>query len=114
MKISKLLLTAAAFAFAALPSPHARADTFQIFNLGIANSHTIFGIDTAGIVVIQFPSVTGNELLYQTYVSGVLINSSTTIPSLTYDNGVPCSPAVSPPITYTGIGRTRCNGGHAV
>ena len=110
MKTSRLLLSAAAIAIAALPSTPALADSFQIFNLGIANSHTIFGIDTAGAVVIQFPGP-GNQLLYQTYVNGVLVSSSTTIPSLAYDNGIPCTPTVTPPITYTGLGQTRCNNG---
>jgi hypothetical protein len=114
MKTSRLLLSAAAIAIAALPSTHALADSFQIFNLGIANSHTIFGIDTAGAVVIQSPTGPGNQLLYQTYVNGVLISSSTTIPSLPYDNGTPCTPTVTPPITYTGLGQTRCNNGREV
>ena len=114
MKISRLLLSAATIAVAALPYTFARADSFQIFNLGIANSHTIAGIDTAGTVVIQSPTGPGNELLYQTYVNGVLISSSTTIPTLAYDNGIPCTPAVTPPITYTGLGQTRCNNGHEV
>src|SRR5882724_7371770 len=114
MKTSRLLLSAAAIAIAALLSTPALADSFQIFNLGIANSHTIFGIDTAGTVVIQSPTGPGNQLLYQIYVNGVLISSSTTIPSLAYDNGTPCTPTVTPPITYTGLGQTRCNNGHEV
>jgi hypothetical protein len=118
MKTSRLLLSAAAVAIAALPSTlptPALADTFQIFNLGIANSHTVFGIDTAGAVVIQSLTGPGGALLYQTYVAGILINSSTTIPGLTYDNGTPCTPTVSPGITWTsGAGATRCNNGHEV
>jgi hypothetical protein len=116
MKIPKLLLSAAAVAIAALPSTlptPALADTFQIFNLGNANNHNIFGIDTAGAVVIQSPTAPNFELLYQTYVDGVLLNSSTSIPSLSYDNGTPCTPTVSAGITL-GLGQTRCNNGHEV
>jgi hypothetical protein len=117
MQTSKLLLSAAAIAIAALPSTlptPALADTFHIFNLGIANAHTIFAIDTAGAVVIQSAIVPGPELLYQTYLGGALINSSTSVPALNYDNGTPCTPTVSPEVTYTGLGQTRCNNGHEV
>jgi hypothetical protein len=117
MQTSKLLLSAAAIAIAALPSTlptPALADTFQILNLGIANAHTIFGIDTAGTVVIQSATGPGQALLYQTYLDGALINSSTSIPALNYDNGTPCTPTVSPGVTYTGLGQTRCNNGHEV
>jgi hypothetical protein len=108
MKPSKLLLSAAAISIAALPSTlptPALADTFQIFNLGDAN----------GAVVIQSPTGPGNAPLYQTYVAGVLINSSTSIPALPHDNGTPCTPTVSPGITWVpGLGQTRCNNGHEV
>lgn len=118
MKPSNLMLSAAAIAIAALPSTLATpalADTYQIFNLGVANAHTIFGIDTAGAVVIQSPTGPGEELLYQTYIGGVLINSSTKIPGLAFDNGGPCTPTVSPPVTWIpGVGATRCNNGREV
>jgi hypothetical protein len=118
MKPCRLMLGAAVIAIASLPSTlptPALADTFQIFNLGIANSHTIFGIDTAGTVVIQSPTDPGSASLYQTYVNGVLIDSSTSIPSLSYDNGTPCTPTISPEITWApGLGQTRCNNGHEV
>jgi hypothetical protein len=118
MKPSRLLLSAAAVAIAALPftlPTSALADTFQIFNLGDANNHNVFGIDTAGAVVIQSPTGPNFAFLYQTYLDGVLINSSTSIPSLSYDNGTPCTPTVSPGITWSpGLGATRCNNGHEV
>jgi hypothetical protein len=91
MPPSKLLLSAAAIAIAALPSTlptPALADTFQIFNRGGANAHTVFGIDTAGAVVIQSATGPGQALLYQTCFDGVIINS--------------------------GLGQTRCNNGHEV
>ena len=118
MKTSKLCLSAAVLAIAALqstlPTP-ALADTFQFFNLGDANDHNIVGIDTSGAVVISSPTGPHFDLLYQTYVGGIIINSSATIPNLIYDNGTPCTPTVSAPITWTpGLGQTRCNNGHEV
>jgi hypothetical protein len=119
MRPSKLLLSAAALVIAALPftlPTPALADTFQFFNLGNANNHNIFGIDTSGAAVIVTPDpAPGGNLLYQTYVGGVLINSSTTIPNLIYDNGTACTPTVAAPVTSTpGLGKTRCNNGHEV
>jgi hypothetical protein len=119
MRSSKVWLSAAVIALAALqsilPSP-ALADTFQIFNLGNANNHNIFGIDISGAAVIVTPNLPpGGDLLYKTYVDGVLIDSSTTIPNLFYDDGTACTPTVSAPITWNpGLGKTRCNNGHEV
>jgi hypothetical protein len=104
--IAAVIATAASQFIA--PTP-ALADTFAIFNLGNDNGHSIYGIDIFGTVVIQSPN------LYQTYVDGALVNSSTTIPNLNYDNGTPCTPTVSAPVTWSsGIGHTRCNNGHEV
>jgi hypothetical protein len=118
MKNFKLWLSAAVIAIAALRSTlpdFAFADTFQIFNLGDANDHNIVGVDTSGAAVISSPTGPLSSLLYQTYVDGVVINSSATIPNLIYDNGTPCTPTVSAPITWSsGLGQTRCNNGHEV
>lgn len=115
MTVSKstlLILIAAVITIAGsqfiAPTP-ALADTFAIFNLGNDNGHSIYGIDDSGTVVIQ------SFNLYQTYVDGALVSSSTTIPNLNYDNGTPCTPTVSAPVTWSsGIGHTRCNNGHEV
>lgn len=117
MTVSKstlLTLIAAVTAIAAsqfvTPTP-ALADTYTIFNLGNDNGYSIYGIDTSGTVVIQTPP--GGP--YQTYVDGALVSSSTTIPNLNYDNGTPCTPTVSAPVTWSpGIGKTSCNNGHEV
>jgi hypothetical protein len=91
------------------PTP-ALADTYAIFNLGNDNGHSIYGMDNSGTVVI----LQGLDL-YQTYVDGALVSSSTTAPNLNYDNGAPCTPTVSAPITWSsGVGQTRCNNGHEV
>jgi hypothetical protein len=123
MTISKstlLVATAAVIAITAsefiAPTP-ALADTFAIFNLGTDNGYSIYGIDTSGTVVIEsFQPAPGlGDILYQTYLDGALISSARTIPNLNYDNGTPCTPTVSAPVTWSsGIGQTRCNNGHEV
>jgi hypothetical protein len=113
---SSFLLAVAVLAVLFFPAS-SLADTYQIFLIGGANSHLIYGIDTSGAVVIQLPNpVSGPDpFLYQTYVDGAITNSSTTIPTLDYDNGTACIPTVSAPITWTpGSGQTRCNNGHEV
>jgi hypothetical protein len=91
MKIPKQPLLAAIFGLAAAPflvTPQVHADTYVIYNLGDDNDRPIVGIDTSGQVVIL------NEILseYLTYANGVLVNTTSTLPALTYDNGTPCSP----------------------
>jgi len=99
MKISKLPLLAAILPLAAtlflVPAP-VHADTYQIFNLGTDNGFNVIDIDTAGVVII-FNTFTSN---YLTVDHGVVVNTTSTLPSLTYDNGAACSiPAgfASPP-----------------
>src|SRR5260370_40125040 len=99
MKISKLPLLAAILPLAAmlfLVPARVHADTYKIYDLGDDNARPIVGIDTLGEVVIF------NEFSfdYLTYANGVLVNTTSTLPSLTYDNGTPCTiPAgfASPP-----------------
>ena len=91
MKISKLPLFAAILSLAAtpflVPAP-VHADTYQIFDLGTTGGgRDLVGIDNLGQVVI-FNGSTGD---YLTYSNGVLVNTTSTLPSLTYDNGTPCS-----------------------
>jgi PEP-CTERM motif len=95
MKISKVVLGAAICAIAVLlfTSPmSANADTYTVYNLGEANFNNVFGIDTAGAVVI-FNGNCGDPgaSCYTTYVKGIIVGESTTAPSLTYDDGTPCS-----------------------
>jgi hypothetical protein len=90
MKISKLHLLAAVLPLAAtlfLVPARVHADTYKIVDLGDDNARNIVGIDNLGEVVIF------NEILseYLTYSNGVLVNTTSTLPSLTYDNGTPCS-----------------------
>jgi hypothetical protein len=91
MKIPKLpLLFAAILPLAATPflvPARVHADTYKIIDLGSDNNRTIDGIDNLGQVVI----FDGFTLNYLTYSNGVLVNTTSTLPSLTYDDGTPCS-----------------------
>jgi PEP-CTERM motif len=64
-----------------------RADTYKLVDLGNDNGRSIVGIDTSGQVVIA----NGILFEYQTYSNGVVVNTTSTLPSLTYDDGTPCS-----------------------
>jgi hypothetical protein len=91
MKIPKLpLLFAAILPLAATPflvPARVHADTYKIIDLGSDNNRTIDGIDNLGQVVI----FDGFTLNYLTYSNGVLVNTTSTLPSLTYDDGTLCS-----------------------
>ncbi len=119
MNSSKLLRIAATFLIAAplsiLPKT-ALADTFQIFSLAGANGTNLFGIDTSGTVVItSLLSGPGAFTIYNTFTNGVLVGSSLTAPSLSYDNGASCTPTVAPGVTWvSSVGVTGCNSGHEV
>jgi hypothetical protein len=106
MKISKppllavvLLLATALF----LRPAQVHADTYQVFNLGSDNGNNIIGIDTSGDVVI-FDTLTTD---YLTYANGVLVSTTSTLPSLTYDDGAPCSE----PAGFGPSGKVICNNG---
>jgi PEP-CTERM motif len=90
MKTLKRPLLAAILPLAAalfLVPAQLHADTYKLVDLGDDNGRSIVGIDTSGQVVIA------NGILfdYQTYSNGVLVNTTSTLPSLTYDDGTPCS-----------------------
>jgi hypothetical protein len=90
MKIPKLPLLAAVLPLAAtlfLAPAQLRADTYKLVDLGNDNGRPIVGIDTSGQVVIA----NGILFEYQTYSNGVVVNTTSTLPSLTYDDGTPCS-----------------------
>jgi hypothetical protein len=90
MKISKLPLLAAVLPLAAtlfLAPAQLHADTYAIYELSTANGFNLIGIDTSGVVII-FDTFTFD---YLTYSNGVLVNTTSTLPSLAYDNGTPCS-----------------------
>jgi hypothetical protein len=69
------------------------ADTFEIINLGSANSNSVFGIDAAGDVVIHGDTGCGViGYCYKTYDDGVLSSVSITAPEMSFDDGTPCQP----------------------
>jgi hypothetical protein len=108
MKISKLPLFAAILPLAATPflvPAQVHADTYQIFDLGSTNAHDLIGIDNLGQVVILNVN-TGD---YLTYSNGVLVNTTSTLPSLTYDNGTPCS--APPGFSAPNLSSVVCNNG---
>ncbi len=99
--ISRAAILAVAVVLFTLPVS-ARADTYQILALQTDNNHDLFGIDTAGDVVISAglndcqalgPLV---DFCYETFIGGVLSSLSATIPSLAYDDGTPCVPSLPP------------------
>ena len=87
----------------------ALADTYTIFDLGDDNGHGIYGIDTAGDVVIWGSSGCGisSPICYVTYVDGVATDDSSTAPVLAYDDGTSCG---STPAGFN-ASKTVCNDG---
>jgi hypothetical protein len=106
MKISKLPLLAAVLPLAAtlfLVPAQLLGDTYKILDLGTDNNRTINGIDNLGNVVI----FNGTLSEYLTYSDGVVVNTTSTLPSLTYDNGTPCSV----PSGFAVFSASVCNNG---
>jgi len=107
MKISKSPLFAAILTLIAtllLVPARVHADTYQILDLGTDNGYNIIDIDSSGVVIIF--EVTGSQ--YLTFDNGVLVNTTSSLPSLTYDNGAPCTE----PTGFSGpAGETICNNG---
>jgi hypothetical protein len=71
----------------------ARADSYTIVDLGNANGHGIYGIDTSGDVVVWGTGGCGMSAsyCYSTYVDGVATGDGSTAPTLAYDNGTACT-----------------------
>jgi|GEM_PF-2832082 len=82
------------------------ADSYQIFNLGNADSNSVYGIDTAGDVVIRGATGCGDLFYcYKTYTDGMESSVSAAAPILDYDNGTACMPAV-------GADKAACDNGY--
>jgi hypothetical protein len=84
------------------------ADSYSIVDLGTANGHGIYGIDTAGDVVVWGTNGCGRFVSYcfVTYVDGVATNDGSVAPILAYDDGGACS---STPAGFDATKET-CNG----
>jgi hypothetical protein len=85
------------------------ADSYSIVDLGDANGHGIYGIDTAGDVVVWGTNGCGPAVshCYVTYVNGVATNDGAIAPILAYDNGTSCG---STPAGFN-ASKEACNGG---
>jgi hypothetical protein len=70
----------------------ALADSYTIFDLGNDNGHGIYGIDTAGDVVIWGGTGCGmsTSTCYVTYTNGIATSDSSSAPDLVYDDGTSC------------------------
>jgi hypothetical protein len=118
MKAFVLYLGLATIAF--LATPHtAHADTYEIFDLGSGNNTDAVGITASGTAVLLYnvpvgaPECAISHICqeYETWVNGVMVSYSPTVPNLIYDNGTPC--AVSAPFLTSAVPGT-CNNGHEV
>ena len=95
MKISAPWLSSAIVAIVVIlfcSAPPAGADSYSVFNLGNANGQGIYGIDTAGDVVVWSMSGCGVSATYcySTYVNGTATSDGSVAPILLYDNGTSC------------------------
>jgi hypothetical protein len=112
MKISSLWRYGAIALLATLmiaSGKSAQADTYTIYTLSSGNNFGIYGIDSAGAVVLQTAAnVCGNPntVCYLTFFDGNVLSEGTTAPILNYDNGTPCT---SLPSGYS-ISSSVCNG----
>lgn len=106
MKLLQFWSNAVLSVFMLIFPTSAFADTYQILNLGGADSNSVYGIDTAGDVVIRGATGCGDLFYcYKTYTDGMESSVSATAPILDYDNGTSCKPSAS-------AGKGACNNGY--
>lgn len=109
MKIARFWIGTLAIATAViLLNLPARADTYQIYDLGEANFYTPIGIDDSGAVLIEDAA----NSTYKIFGDGMGGSESSTPPLFAYDNGTPCSPLLPPGMSQDG--RATCNNGYEV
>lgn len=100
-------------------------DTYQLFDLGaFENERGLSGITGSGTVVFfdNFQAGCSDPLhlggCFETWVDGTRVGFSATDPrtdpGLTYDNGTPCTPTITPPVTGFVSGGGVCNNGREV
>ena len=95
MKMSRQWLSGAVVLVVAILLGSARpalADSYTIFDLGNDNGHGIYGIDTAGDVVVWGGNGCGRSAstCFVTYTNGIATSDSSTAPDLVYDDGTSC------------------------
>ena len=88
-----------------------RADAYQIYYIGDSQWQRFYGLAADGTAVVTNADYcdTGTAVLlcYETVVNGSVMSDTTVIPSLDYDEGIPCTPAVPGGMT---LGNGMCNG----
>ncbi len=112
MKLSPPWLSCAIVAVAIICFTSARsaqADSYTVFALGNDNGHGIYGIDTAGDVVVWGGNGCGlsASTCYVTYTEGLATSNSSTAPDLVYDDGTSCG---STPVGFY-ASKNVCNNG---
>ncbi|WP_158945798.1 PEP-CTERM sorting domain-containing protein [Granulicella sp. S190] len=99
----------ALFAVAAFTCPKtALADSYTILDLGDANARSIYGMDTAGDVVIYGNGCGTFGPCYTTFIDGVASSHSESAPDMVYDDGTPCT---STPAGFNAAKKV-CNSGY--
>jgi len=84
----------AVFTLAAFAAPaSARADVYNISFLNSDQGYHFFGMDDAGHVVLNNPGC-GISGCWLNYLDGSFVNTVFSAPSITADNGTPCTPSV--------------------
>ena len=98
-----------AVALCIFPTP-ASADTYKLILAGGARD-SVYGIDSSGDLVISIFS--GDCFCYQEVTpAGAFLAPTALPPSLSYDNGSPCSGGL--PTYFSKLGAATCNNGHEV
>ena len=87
-----------------------RADTYQFYNLGGSGQLSFYGLTDTGLAVFTANNLACPTTCYRSYLNGVFVSTSTIAPSLTFDNGTPCTPAAPGWSIFSGL----CNNGYEV
>jgi len=93
---------------ALLFSAPAFADTYSVVSLSSDQAYFFGGMDDLGTVVIENNNNCGPNTCYYTFLNGVSTGLTTTAPSITLDDGTPCTPAVP---AGGSVGSGVCNNG---
>jgi hypothetical protein len=94
----------------------ASADSYHLISLGSDNGKNIYGIDTSGDLVVE--NLNGDcsgpytACYFETSPTGAPLGVTALPPSLSYDNGSPCTGA--PPAGFYELGAAKCNNGREV
>lgn len=118
MRVPKLCLSLFALVTFSSVLP-ALADTYQLTVVAVTQKEAFWGIDANDDFVVNATANLGNpcgggacfETYYKGQTSPVI---STSAPTLSYDNGSPCSPILFPGFSPQGGNHGVCNNGHSI